>query len=668
MFLSGKNQIDQDLSSSEDEGVQEKAVVPSAQTTGLSGDSGNGSTSTAPQAVRPSQAAEKSEDSDFSDQDIEGSLRKMVAVRQLSSGVLRDHEDDIIMGTMGTRVSSGPDYMNQKSIDSALADISGDDEEEEEMEPGKRLVISQVKQSHSSEEEEEEEEVSPLNRLVIGQVKSADRNCDQTSTDQVLAMTMDSKNRDYVNQDELKNDEGNKEEEEEEEEEEDRAVKVAIHGQKEDYVNQAELDKMEVLSPGGVAAGEGFLDLNGIGLDLNSKPAPEADYVNDTNLVGGANVLGDGGRDYVNQGKGKGSISKEPDYVNQGGEGEENFDEDEFWKSIESFNRANKIVLKTVALKNGSGGSSNSSKSRGYSNLGSQTQEIGDTSSMDDYLTDDYCTTDDDDDDEKINRRNTIKARLRIRSTLKSPQQEADLNNDYANQELLEEDIIPMMVAPDAEALDFLKTAATHRSSVVEEVSLKMHHEAAETSGHDDRGLVSPTGSSSTDDQDGVMRAPVCNRDTNESTLDFHCSRGISNPVDPPPLPPKSPPVTTPTSPLSQLALTTHMSPESHSRSSTTSSTASSVCKMLKRLSMEEEELPVEMETLTAAPQPDSFPPISKPRSHTFVDVLEERQIAVPPTSPRRGDVDFLTSSDRGLLSPNHVRRSKYVVLIIGVG
>jgi len=651
VFLSKNTGLNQDLSSSEDEEMQEKTVTPSAQTTGLSGGSNSSSNvSTDPQATRPSQAAEKSDDSDFSDQDLEGSRRKMVAVRQLSSGFMKDHEDDVIMGTRTARLPSGPDYMNQKSIDSALADISGDDdeeEEEEEMEPGKRLVIGQVKQASSSEGEEGEEEVAPRNRLVIGQVKSVDSNTDTTSTDQVLAMTVDSKNRDYVNQDELKEDE---EDDEEDEEKEDRVLKVAIHGQKEDYVNQAELDKMEVVSPNGIAAGEGLLDLGGIGLDMSSKPNPEADYVNDMALVGGADVLGgDGGRDYVNQGKG-GSFGGEPDYVNQSGDVEENFEEDAFWKSIEAFNTANRIVLKAVAVKIGSGGSS-SSKSRGYSNqdsAGSQKQEDGEVS-MDDYMTDDYCTTDDDEDDEKIKSRNTMRARLKIRGTLRSPQLEPDLNSDYANQEMLAEDIIPVMVAPDVETLDNLKAAIAHRSSVTDEESLRTQNEVG-ISRSSDRELLSPTDSTGTDDPDGLVRAPVCSRDPDESTLDFRCNRDISTSVSPPPLPPKSPPVTTPTSPPPQLALTAHMFPESHSRTSTSSSTASSVCNRLKRLSMDESSAIAA--TSIAAPEPDSLPPVPKHRSHTFVDMLEERQ---PSISPRNSGGELQTAKDRCLLSPNHV-------------
>ncbi len=741
-FLSRQNEIDEELSDSEDEGLQGRTLASiSSAKRSLGSD-------TAP--TSSGRVVYKSEDSGDSEQEIEGPPRKMIAVRQLSSSSKINHDDDIIVSTLPS--NSGPDYMNQKSIDSALADVSGeedDDEEEEEALPGKRVVIGQVrtidrgkdsdriltmpranqdedyvnqKALEEDDEEEEEEEEEPGRRLRIGQVRTLDRGKD---ADRILTVPRPDQDEDYVNQKALEEDDEEEEEKEEEpgrrlrigqirtidrgkdadriltmprpdqnddyvnqtvleemsdneedEEKEDNVRNVAIHSKQEDYVNQVELDKIEVVSPGATMDGLGYrtqdvigLDTIGSGSDCISKS--QADYVNDSAL--GIDLAS-------NEAPGSSAsvdakvVESDLDYMNQKDPKDGYVDDDEFWKSIEAMNVANKIVIKSVAVKSSSG-----DDGKDYTNQDMiDTAMKGDLGGLgtDEYLTeDDYYTTDDEEDDEKIKVRNTVRARLKIKGTLRSADSISDSGRDYENQEVLEEDIIPMAMAPGSEVMNCLMCPSLGDVTAGE---LSRQPEAV-ISG----GLASPTGSTGTDEADLPARAPVCTRGSNESTLDFGGSRDSSEASkSPPPLPPKSPPIFVPPSlpaslppplrspppslpptsrsPPPSLPPTIHSPPDSLSRTSTSSSSASSVSGKPRGLAVDN--LTPGHPALTVLRQ-DSYPISSKPRSHTFADPLNHRgaggnagqeEPLTLPLSPRSSsDAEFIID-ETGALSSNH--------------
>ena len=579
VFLSNQSRLmQQELSDSEDESEDPQGKSP----TSISPTNGQHGSS---------QAADEPEGSDIdddSDQEAEGSHRMIGSVRQFSSCSSKDHEDDVIVGTLPSdRTKSGNDYMNQKSIDSALADISSD---------------------------EDEEEVNPLKRLIVTQVISMERDDDD-----------------------------------DEEEEENDVLKVAIHGKKEDYVNQAELDKIEVLSPGATTDRGDYLNHEVIDREMIvGKAVGGSDYMNEE-------VIGQVVQDTAPTGT---NVEESgPDYVNQDGIGEGDMDEDEFWKAIESSNAANKFTIQTIATKVDSGGR------KGYTN-----QEVIDTAlrrdfgniSTDDYLTeDDYITTDDDEDEERITVRNSYRERLKIRGTLKSAEPGFDAGNDYENQYLLEGDIIPVTVAPDPEVLSFLKQAVTH-GATTEAGSTRPQPEAVMGGGSSD-GRMSAHYSSGTDEVDGNVRSAVCTKDPDESTLDFRCPHDIGSPMSPPPLPlksppplpPKSPPILTPPSPPPPLPPTLSPPPESLSRTSTSSSASSMPGKPHVLF------LDTPPPRNPSVMRQDTHPIYPKPRSHTTV--MSEHAVfgidteleGMTPTSPRSSDAEFL-SNDMGALSPSH--------------
>ena len=178
-------------------------------------------------------------------------LRKFASIHQHSSKtVATDHEDDIIWGTLPSQKTlPDPDYINQLNIDCEMEDLSSGDEMEESSKPlgsgAKRVIVTQRSTCIQSED-------------------------------------------DYF--------------------EDEDVLKMTIHSKKEDYINQAEIDKIDVMSP------------------KEQKLAHLSDYMSQ-DTAGRVGVgVSNAHHDYINQ-----------ESIGQGRK--DSSTEESFWKSIDSMSR-----------------------------------------------------------------------------------------------------------------------------------------------------------------------------------------------------------------------------------------------------------------------------------------------------------------------------------------
>ena len=266
-----------------------------------------------------------------------------------------------------------------------------------------------------------------------------------------------------------------------------------------DYINQVEVDRIEVASP----------------MIRQQQPSCSDCMRQDTIDKRGSKG---GDSDYMNQ--------VVIDKVGQGPNSGEDF--------CEPINAMNKTTL--VLVQSDFGGEGKKVRRDGeYMNQSvidvTLRKGQGQVLSEEPYFTEDDFTTDDDDDDEdriKICSRN--RKRLQIRGTLKT----GNMNKDYENQELLDGEIIPMMIAESGELMTCLREQKNCENldrnggggGGEEGIFPLSRQTLAEVTSSG--GNRSPNDSSSMDRgmTDGHLRSQVCVEDSSEATsLDFGCPR-----------------------------------------------------------------------------------------------------------------------------------------------